>query len=576
MEETRRPVIPLLEPPAGEERLSLFRRYPWLLGMRNGLGLVLLIGGLVYMVWLSTVRSREQLETVFTDERSEASQVEQLRSVGYDKEGKTWEVFSAKAERHRRSGTSEIEDVQVLNIYKEGRINITGHADRSSYDSQRKLLNLFDNVELRDREESTRLLTNQLSWAELTEELRCPSPVDVRVEDNHIVADSMFADRDLIHLEFVGRVRMYLRGIERENLLTREGVLKPEDLEKGEEENEGLWVSAGYVYYDKETRRATCYPSVPANVKRRWGLDRPAQNLPQTRPGRPWSQTEQVITSAEQYLRADTWREAQAIDILFGPKIPDALQERRTRQVLAWRGNKRLFADRLDIDMADKRLEPRRDAFFYAESMEDQVDADARKVSKAIAKEVTSVASDQMSIYWKKGIVEAWDGVEAYQRDKRITALHMLHHDEIAILTADGNVAIHQASGDWLAREGLLSDMEEERAREDARKPTTVYCDALLVYTEPGYMYCAGNVKVIQPEQRAWADLGEYHDGEQWMTLQGNVDYANTKGESIQAAEMRLFFDVRRYELFEAKKVTVLMPDKYARKIDEAKRENEE
>lgn len=575
MEETQRHVIPLIEPPADDGPVDLLRRYPWLVGLRDGLVAFLILGSLTWMIWLSTVRSREQLQTVFTEDRTDVSEVERLRAAGYDDKGKTWEVFSVKAVKFGELQENRLESLQQLHIFKDGQINLTGQADRAAFENRVKVLHLYDNVSLIDREGSTRLLTNHLTWYENTEELRCPGAVDMRIEENHIIADSLYADRDLTHLEFIGSVRMYLRGIERPNLLTREGILDPEDAKPGEDDDkEGLWVAAEYVYYDKTTRQATCYPYVPATALRRWriGAFQPAsQRLlrPENKDRNPLMVE---LEAVEEYL-AGQEKSAEEIDRFYGPLIPQPLIERRERQVFAWQKNKRLFADLLDIDMKAKRLEPRRDVLFYAESLEDRVKKDAKKAARAIAKETTSLYGDQMRVWWKQGLVEAWGGVEAVQKDKRLTARYIINHDEIGVMEADGEVVIHQASGDWMAKAGLLEEVEEERAREDARKATTIYCDAAMSYTEPGYLYCVGQVKVVQKDQRAWAEYGEYHDRDEWITLKGNVDFSNTKGERIDADELRLFLDVRRYEVYQARKVTVEMPEKYARKIDEAREE---
>jgi len=577
MQDISRPIIPLLEPPQEDGQVDLFRRHPWLLGLRSGALAFAIIGGLTYLIWLSTIRSQEQLKTVFTEDRSDISEVEGLRAVGYDDKGKTWEVFSLKATRMSDTKQNLIEDLQELHIFKDGQINLTGQADRAEYENARKILHLYDNVSLVDREQSTKLLTNHLTWYENTEELRCPTSVDMRIEDNHIIADSLYADRDLIHMEFIGNVRMYLRGVEKPNLLTREGILDPEDAEAPEEDNkDGLWVAAAYVQYDKETRKATCFPYIPANAKRKWKIDEfdfPSQRLNQIDPA-AGDILQQQVDSVEEYLNSGE-KKAEEIDVLFGPKIPEPLIERRDRQVFAWQKTKRLFSDRLDIDMKAKRLDPRRDVLFFAESLEDRVQSDAKKAAKAIAKETTSLYGEQMRVYWKTGLVEAWDGVEAVQKDKRLTADYIINQDKIGVMQADGHVVIHQASGDWMASAGLLDDVTEEKARTDARKPTTIYCDAAMSYTEPGYLYCVGNVKVVQVEQRAWADIGEYHDTDEWLTLTGHVDYSNSKGEQIDADELKMFMDIERYEIYQGRKVVLEMPEKYARKIDDAKKENE-
>ncbi|HYE77651.1 MAG TPA: hypothetical protein VEI97_06670, partial [bacterium] len=408
--------------------------------------------------------------------------------------------------------------------------------------------------------------------------LTCPDKVDVVIEDNHIVADALYADRDMTHLRFLGNVRMYVKGLEKESILTREGIVDPADAapQKSDDgEDEGMWVAAQYIYYDKTNKVANCYPVITAQVRRELGLDKVTVQWRNQEEPHQVTPMERQIRTADAWLESTENKSATEIDLLFGPSIPPALKERQERQVLAWRKDKRLFADILDIDLREKRLDPREDVFFYAADLKDRVKETSSKTARAISKETTSVAGDYMRYFWKAGLLEGWDGVEMFQRDKRLEARHLVYHEEIGIMACDGDVVIHQSSGQWMEREGLLEDVTEEKAREDAKKPTTIYCNAALLYDEPGYLYCAGDVKVVQAEQRAWSDLLEYYDAEDWVTLTGNVDYSNSKGEVVKSEALTMYLDKSVYEVFKAAEVKIQMPEKYARQIDEAREDKE-
>lgn len=581
MEQVHTPGLPTHDlPDDGELDTDPFRKHPWLGAARSGLMWAAIAAALIYLAVVSTVRSKEQLQDVLTPEREEINIVSDLRAVGYDDKGKTWELFSKEATEDREGARKAmVKEVQVLNIYKEGRINISGVGDRGAWDKNQRQLELFDNVSLKDTDGTTTLVTNHLRWRDQTEELMCPNKVDMVIEDNHIVADSLFADRDLTHLRFLGNVRMYVKGLEKESLLTREGIvdradMEPQGADDGKEE-EGLWVAAQYLYYDKTTKTAICYPVVTAQVERDLGLHKVRAELDNTEGGRTADPIEHSLRKAKAWLESAEDQEAAEVDLLFGPSIPPALKERTGRQVLAWRHNKRLFSDVLEIDLTAKRLDPTGDALFYAVDLKDRVKENANKTAKAIAKETTSMRSDYMRYFWKTGLLEGWDGVDAIQKDKRLTARHLIYHEGIGIMECDGDVVIHQTSGDWMEREGLLDDVSEDKARKDAKKPTTIYSHAALLYDELGYLYCAGDVKIVQADQRAWSDVAEFYDHEQWVTLTGNVDYNNSKGEVVKSDVLTMFLHSEIYELFNAKKVTIEMPDKYARQIDEAREEDE-
>ncbi|MEO7994514.1 MAG: LPS export ABC transporter periplasmic protein LptC [bacterium] len=560
--------IPPLIPPDETDSLGLFERNPWMRPLWGGFLWAIALCSVGLLIYISTVKSQEVIRDVFTETRSDVSTVEDLRALGYDEKGKTWEVYSEKASEERNSQQSEIKDISILNIYKDGKVNVTGRGDIGRYNKADKQLNLRDNVYLEDTDGTTTLVTQRLTWFEGSKILRCPKPVFVTIENNRIHANALYADNDMTHLEFVGDVRMFLTGLEKESLVTREGIVDQVDVapEKDDEDaKKGMWVHAQYVYYDKTTKQATCYPFIPADAQRNFKrLERAA--IVSNEPVEEWPpQPEEGDPAKGAVSRAD---------LLTGPDIPAGLQDRRDRQVLAWRENKRIFSDRMAIDLKVKRADPESDVLFFASTLSDRVKPGAKKIAKALAKDPTSMHGDHMSYYWKKGQLEAWDGVEVFQRDKRMTSNHLAYDDAIAILAADGNVVIHQASGDWLEREGILDDVTEDKAREDARKPATIYADAALAYEQPGYLYLAGNVKVVQTEQRAWGDIGEYHDGEEWILITGNVDYANTKGEVVKAEQVKLHLHDSIYEIFKGKQVRVEMPEKYSRQIEDAKAEN--
>jgi len=625
---------------------ELIKKYPWIIATKNLAIGVVVLGGLVYFTIISANEAKKNLQDIFTEEKSDITLVEDVLATGYEFDEKNklsnnrqlfsqiWELESKTVEQKADSGENIAKQIEVLKIYKEGRLNILGYGDEASYNKEREELKMTGNVRLESEDGTTKMTTDILIWRDKQKEFSCPKPVDIRIDDNHVLSDMLFGDKDMERIDFLGRVSMYVVGVEKENFLTKEGYIDLEEVKiEGERDpDDVINIECEYVHYDKTEKYMECYPYIPHTIRKKYQFYlreeefqplSPLKYQPRTEEGekKEEAQGEELkflpedakSTGLEGFedvfknkdasgnilKESQSSNEKKSSDGKSSPEegeetarrrasidpepFPGMFPERLKNQVYCWKQNKKIFSNRLDIELKKNLLKPRFDAYIWAfdfskETMKkfEKQGEEPSKTLKALSKSTTEIFGDFINVFWKTDFIDSWGGVEVRQKEKLFTCENMVYSDDLGVLQADGDVFIEQFDGAWLEKEGLLEDVTDEKAKEDAKKPTKIWSDAMISYDEQDYIYMTGDVYFKQEEQNMIADEGEFSDEDDILILTGNVRYRNKDGERIDADKMTIYTEENRYIAEGTAVGRSLIPEKYEKEIKEVEKEKGE
>lgn len=618
---------------------DIIRKYPWIISARNsliGLAVVLALG---YFIFVSAREARKDLSNIFSEEKSQVTLVSDVLATGYDYEtddksdgneqlfGRVWELESGQVEESQDGRDSIAKEIKILRVFKKDVLNLLGNGDTAEYNKDRQELKMTGNVHLVSEDKTTTLDTSILIWRDIDKELSCPEPVDIWVEDNHILAEMMFSDKDMENIDFLGRVSMHIVGIDKENFMTKEGWIDYEDVrqEGDRDPDDMINVECEYMHYDKIEKRMECYPYIPHPIRKKYhfylqreefksgvdlkfqGEDKSKEELPDymkiaestglegfegvVKPDKDKTSTDKTTqpdnatkkpdsvpsdANAEETNPSDKAETPRRIASPDPEPYPGMFPDRLERQVYCWKQKKKIYSNKLDINLKDKILKPRFDVYVWAfdlkkevQKKHDQQNENPSKMMNAVAKETTEVFGDFMDIMWKQNFMEAWGGVEIRQKDKYFTTENMVYSDVLALLQADGNVYMNQLDGEWLEREGLLEDMTDEEAMEDAKKPVEIRSDGMISYDKSDYIFMTGNVHIRQKDQNIIADEGEYSDEDDMMVLTGNVKFRSEDGERLDADKLTIYTEENKYIAEGAVKVRSLVPEEYEDDLQE-------
>jgi len=258
-------------------------RYTWknqlILGIRNFSIVTAIVLLLAYLVIVSGQAAKQELETMFVEEKKTVTFIEEPVAYGYENGAKIWELRSEYAEQEKETESSNLTRIYQLILFKGGEPNLTIYGNNGVWDKPRETLTLTGDVVVESADLTTKLDTQELVWNERGKVLSCPKFVDFWVEDNHITSESLYSDDDLATIDFVGDVNMFVVGLEGENFVTREGDFPLEDV-SDEKKGDGMNVIAEYVHYDKGNRESLCYPFIPYSVRKAHNLNEEGKPLP--------------------------------------------------------------------------------------------------------------------------------------------------------------------------------------------------------------------------------------------------------------------------------------------------------
>ncbi len=696
-------------------RIVMESRYTWrnqlLFGLRSFAITASSVLVLTYLVVVSGQAAKEELEEMFVEERSQITHIDEPVVFGYEDGAKIWEVRSEVAEEEKESESSQLTRIYELILFKGGEENVLISGDHGDWDKPREKLKLTGNVVVESADGTTLLNTEVLIWEERTKTLACPEFVDFWVEDNHVIANSLYSADDLATIDFIGDVEMFVVGLEGENFITREGDFPLESVED-EEPGEGIYVLAEYVHYDKGDKLCQCFPFIPQPVKNLHHLDEEGRLLmedPSAAEDPAWflEDSEYVAALQQSIAEMDLSPEEQAFlagettfeelfngdaermppDLLGGsgaidptaiipgglglpgglgpsgveippgdglgalapggrtspfgitedetpganlpaigegpvtdilgpvvgipaepielPRLPardpnvvltspdysiitgwdispnlnaelfegdpnfDPYEEMRDELVFCYRNDKKIWCEELIIDMAIHRIDALRqaDARFRNLRDEDREPAEGR-VGRAIQESPTQLIGNYLVHHWKANITEGFDRVLSIQPEKDIEADNVVFYEDSDVIHAWGDVLVHQYGGQWWAESGALEDIEDERAREDVRKPTVIRADAMLSYNER-VSWGFGNVVFVQEKQTITSDRVQYEEATQMLVMAGNVDYESEDGEKLSCALLTMDLALEEYIAEGAAVARNIIPEEYRENLAE-------
>ena len=727
-------------------------RYTWKNQLLNGLRNFGVTGGiilvLIYLVLISGEAAKEELEEMFVEEKATITRIDEPVAFGYEDGAKVWEIRSEVVDTEKESESSELYRIYELILFKGGEENLLISGDHGDWDKPREELTLTGNVEVESSDGTTFLDTEVLIWEERTKTLSCPEFVDFWVEDNHIVANSLYSDDDLVTIDFIGDVEMFVIGLEGENFVTREGDFPIEDLDDTEG-GDGMNILARYVHYDKSEKICLCYPYIPLVIQRKYKIDAEGNLLPPPPPSMfdpsvllldpdyieaiqisiaemDLSPEMEAFLAGEltEFPRAEAYEPpvtssiprtgipgspvpppgpgpdpvdlsaggtdvfeggmfrrfgehleselntdgipgvvGEAIDLSAGgmgdiipgmpgqfnptgidftgegltspvgledgdillvesqepevsgpmglspdiilslPELPrgdsenvltvpdysyitnweissdldselfetdmnfDPYAELRDGLVFCYRNNKKIWSEELHIFLGDHQIEALRrvDARFYDIGEEDP---DESRVSQALSETPTQLIANYLVQNWETDITEGYGRVLSIQPEKDTEADNFVYYERTKLTQAWGDVIVHQFSGEWWETSGAIEDVEDERAREDVRKPTVITTDAILSYSKK-VTWGFGNVVFRQEEQVITGDRAQYEEENEMLVMAGSVDYVHVDGDQLQAALLTMDLKLEEYIAEGAAIARNKIPEEYEDNLEE-------
>jgi LPS export ABC transporter protein LptC len=251
-----------------------------LFGLRNFAVTAAIIIVLGYLVISSNQAARQEIESIISKEKNPITYIDEPVVYGYENGAKIWEVRSEVAKQDVQSESSELTRIYELILYKGGEENVRIRGDHGNWDKPREQLTLIGNVHVESADGTTNLDTQKLTWSEQSKTLGCPEKVDFTVEENHVIANSLYSADDLATIDFVGDVEMFVMGLEGANFITREGEFPVEDI-RTRAKGDGMNVLAQFVHYDKGDKTCECLPSIPLRVRSEHKLDEAGRAIPE-------------------------------------------------------------------------------------------------------------------------------------------------------------------------------------------------------------------------------------------------------------------------------------------------------
>ncbi len=595
-------------------------------GLKKGLIGLAVIGVLGWLVWVSTVQAVRVKDETLTSAEDELEKTEVTEPIayGYREGALIWRLKGLKAVEVKETQESTVDRVYEMTFYKEGEPNLYASGDAGYWDKSREKLILRGNVVCRSADETTRLETDEMIWDEKHEMIECPRPLTLWVEENQVTADALYSDKDLVVLEFVGNVELFVVGLEKESFVTKEEVFSLESIEERKKAKKGITIECEYLFYNKETKYLRCYPQVTKTAIHKHNLDakgRPPQYELEWDPLTGRSTWKPAAKSRDELflegedpngaqdapVEADV--EVEPIDVAMGwekppetpgpeesgfqPVAPDRPdvgefdettdESRYTKsedyqpgRVFAHQDEKKkkIWCDFMEIYLDEKKMKARGDVRFEAVNLKDEERPPRGKVGKAITSEYTWVDANYMNYFWDVEIVDAWGNVHGWQNEKEIVSDNLTYSDVMGIMVAYGDVVTRQFSGEWLGEHGILEDIKDPDAREDAQKPTTIFSNSALSYTESDWSFGWGNVLFEQKKQKVRGQRVEYNDADETMVMFDDVQFKNEDGEWMLADKLTMDLNLENYLVEGAQsQARVLIPEEYEDDLDEWEKE---
>ncbi len=588
-----------------------------------GLAIFGLIG---WLIWVSTLKAAEVKEKTFGEgEDFEKTEIDQPIAYGYREGALLWRMTGLKAIEIKETQKSTVNRIYRMTFYKEGEPNLHASGDTGYWDKSREKLILRGNVVCESEDGTTILRTEEMIWYEKTENIKCPKPIDLWVEDNHITADALFSDKDLVVLDFVSNVKLFVVGLEGESFITKEEVFPVETVEERKKAKKGLTVECEYLFYNKDTKYIRCYPNVPKTVVSKYRLGGSTQ-VPQydlavdpdtgriqwkqipTDPGDKFTESTFEIKDGNELENFEVedigeslgWEEpggmteAERIQLESETEAPDdsgvesgggigqmliqSPDEYVPGRIFAHQEKKRkkIWCDFMEIFLDEKKIKSRGDVRFEARDLKDEERPPRGKVGKAIQSSYTWVDANYMNYFWDDEIVDAWGDVHGWQDEKDFSSANMTYSDILGIMVLFEDVVVKQIAGMWLEEHEILEDIEDEDARDDAQKPTTVFSNTALSYTESDWSFGWGDVLFEQKEQKIRGRRVEYDDSSETMVMYEDVQFKNEDGEWMLADKLTMDFYLEQYIVEGAQsQVRMLVPEEYRDDLDEWEKDRE-
>lgn len=173
------------------------------------------------------------------------------------------------------------------------------------------------------------------------------------------------------------------------------------------------------------------------------------------------------------------------------------------------------------------------------------------KVKVIIHTELPDAEVGVFQLEKKVAVIEPAQGyVEVLTKDSRLTAAKLVYSQSDETGELSGNVTVAREDLDAEA-DHMLADFAQETytlegnvylrqwdTEEEGKLKLEVWSDWMHVQEDGKRLHARGNVRVVEPERKAWADELEYDDEQEVAVLTGNVRLETDDGSVLTGTKV--------------------------------------
>ncbi|MFH1539804.1 MAG: LPS export ABC transporter periplasmic protein LptC [bacterium] len=383
----------------------------------------------------------------------------------YKKQKIQWEFKAKKVTVSQDRTGYDLENITdgILNRKKKPPFNFS--AEHGRYNTRTEDLDVDTPVEFTSKN-GDYFRAKSAHWQGKRKLLNIDERVEVGLDGNNYEADSLEGkgeDLDLVTLR--GNVLAFLPDIEETGSKQVKTEIKEAKIEKKHLEN--FTVRSHEMRYDGKKKELLCLPKTGAPI---------------FIPGEDGGEDD-----PKHFVLMDTDR-----------------FEMKSRELFA-QFDEKFVNSRGDVWIRRKAEEP---------------DPDKSKLVQALQKRDAFFTTEEATYHWKEKRIDVPSRVDMEQENLDGTAGRAVIHSENDWTRFEDGVVLHQKSGEWLMKDGVIKENAPEKTKEIARDETTVHGETILVNFETDDIFATGSVIIQQEKRSLYGESARYAgDTRTWRIL---------------------------------------------------------
>jgi len=351
---------------------------------------------------------------------------------------------------------------------------------------------------------------------------RFPKGVNVvSPEGNHLHADYMQADRELMYMEYVGHVGGDVQALEQTEFITERGLTKLEELKL--KDFKKLKFEAEQVIYDKRSQV--------------------------------------VLATSRFYDRPFVVRDFDGRIVRVPTYQKDPEQVTFSKEGITIRAN------HLEAHIGEKWVEGVGNIGMIVPASEPKEGDD--KALRVAKQHEARIGCEDVEYFWGRDYIITHGRSRVEQEDRLAMADQVVYWGDQKMVLLDGNINVVQGSGQWMVENELI-DVENHDLRRAVTAYTELSADRAVVYLDNNDFIASGNVRARQDERETFADTIVYQDTIKRLTAKGNVKFRDKDGQGFLCAALVYHHQTKFMEVSGGASATIRLPAKFANDINRA------